>query len=251
MYSCSQNSRHFWNRYNIVWRFPCEPSSGRTVLTRAVHSVRVLSVHTQSATGHAILSVYRILKTCPREILLRVQLRQLASFYVILVMHLDDRQWLSAIFFHTQEAPCIPVVCTHTTPLPLPLPHLCAGTFSCLRDIRKEPDMQCTTNKVISRRTCEPLLPWKRSQYYIHCVFAALVIQHAQRTRRIILSCVVCLAVPYFSTFSLSQTARFSENVFWLSLQLLSETFLILRRIQGDITLKTSLCIASFIFVRY
>jgi hypothetical protein len=30
----------------------------------------------------------------------------------------------------------------------------------------------------------------------------AVVIQHAKRTRRIILSSVVCLAVPYFSTLS-------------------------------------------------
>jgi hypothetical protein len=32
------------------------------------------------------------------------------------------------------------------------------------------------------------------------CVFAAVVNQHAKRVRRIILSSVACLAVPYFST---------------------------------------------------
>jgi hypothetical protein len=33
-------------------------------------------------------------------------------------------------------------------------------------------------------------------------VSVALVIQHAQRMRRIILSSVACLALPYFSTLS-------------------------------------------------
>ena len=33
-------------------------------------------------------------------------------------------------------------------------------------------------------------------------MFVALVIQHAKRMRRIILSYVACLAVPYFSTLS-------------------------------------------------
>jgi hypothetical protein len=35
---------------------------------------------------------------------------------------------------------------------------------------------------------------------YSQCVTVALVIQHARRMRRIILSSVACLAVPYFST---------------------------------------------------
>ena len=34
------------------------------------------------------------------------------------------------------------------------------------------------------------------------CVFIALVTQNAMRIRRIILSSVVCLALPYFSTLS-------------------------------------------------
>ena len=35
---------------------------------------------------------------------------------------------------------------------------------------------------------------------YSECVYAALVIQHAMRMRRIILSSAACPAVPYFST---------------------------------------------------
>ena len=37
---------------------------------------------------------------------------------------------------------------------------------------------------------------------YSECVFVALVIQHAERMRLIILSSVACLALPYFSTLS-------------------------------------------------
>jgi hypothetical protein len=37
---------------------------------------------------------------------------------------------------------------------------------------------------------------------YYECVSVALVIQQAKRMRRIILSYVACLAVPYFSTLS-------------------------------------------------
>jgi hypothetical protein len=40
---------------------------------------------------------------------------------------------------------------------------------------------------------------------YSGCVVAALVIQHAMRMRRIILSSVAYLAVPYFSTLSLER----------------------------------------------
>jgi len=37
---------------------------------------------------------------------------------------------------------------------------------------------------------------------YSECVSVALVIQHATRIRRIVLSVVSCVAVPYFSTRS-------------------------------------------------
>jgi hypothetical protein len=37
---------------------------------------------------------------------------------------------------------------------------------------------------------------------YTECVSVALVIQHAKRMRRIILSPVACLTVPYFSTLT-------------------------------------------------
>jgi hypothetical protein len=84
---------------------------------------------------------------------------------------------------------------------------------------------------------------------YCECVSVTLVIQHAKRMRRIVLLSVVCLALPYFSTLShkLHDFGKKFLNikyVFWFFLQLLSETFLILRRIQRDIIINVhrSLC---------
>ena len=68
-------------------------------------------------------------------------------------------------------------------------------------------------------------------------VSVSLVIQHAKRMRRIILSSVDCLAVPYFSTLShkrhgFGKKLLNMKCVFWFSLRLLCETFVILRKIQ-------------------
>ena len=82
---------------------------------------------------------------------------------------------------------------------------------------------------------------------YFNCVFVASGIQHAKLMSPIILWSVACLAVPYFSHYLINGTIF--ENmllkikcVFWFSLQLLSETFLLLRRTERDIVVNVHSC---------
>ena len=72
-------------------------------------------------------------------------------------------------------------------------------------------------------------------------MFVTLGIQHAMRIRRIILLSVVCLALSHSSTLSHKRhefrKKYYTKCVFWFSLQLFSEIFLILRNVQRDIIL--------------
>jgi hypothetical protein len=66
-------------------------------------------------------------------------------------------------------------------------------------------------------------------------VFVALVIQHAMRMHRNMLSSVAYLGLPYYFTLSrkghkLRTNIIEHKSLFWFSLQILSETFSILRR---------------------
>ena len=76
---------------------------------------------------------------------------------------------------------------------------------------------------------------------YSKCAPVVIFIQHAKRMRPVILSSVVYLALPCVSTLSpkwhdFRKKNCWSRNTFfWFSLQLFSEIFLILRRIQWDI----------------
>jgi hypothetical protein len=62
-------------------------------------------------------------------------------------------------------------------------------------------DRQCTYKCNSKKRSRNRCCCGKAVRIYMS-VFVALVIQHAKRMRRIILSSVTCLAVPYFSSLS-------------------------------------------------
>ena len=82
------------------------------------------------------------------------------------------------------------------------------------------------------------------------CVPAAVFILHAKSMRRIILSSVACLAVPYFSPFSYKEHNLKKKKTYRIShvcYEILTTFFLVLRIIQRDINIRRSPCIASVI----
>ena len=94
-----------------------------------------------------------------------------------------------------------------------------------------------------------------RARAFMH---VALLIQHATCMCHIVMSFVARLAPPYFLTLSHKWHDFWKKsygmyNLFWFSLQLLSKTFLILRRIQQDIVInvKLSLCKVPIILVGF
>jgi len=72
---------------------------------------------------------------------------------------------------------------------------MCIGEETVLNESCDQQDRQCTYNiQELSRSHCcsgKAIIIT-----YLECVFIALVIHHAMRTRRVILSSVACLAVP-------------------------------------------------------
>jgi hypothetical protein len=88
-----------------------------------------------------------------------------------------------------------------------------------------EQDRQCTYKRNIEAHSCNHFCCGKAiSITYSERVSVALVIQHAKRMRRIILSSVTCLALPHFSTLcykrhDFRKKLLNMKYVFWFSLQ--------------------------------
>ena len=89
----------------------------------------------------------------------------------------------------------------------------------------------------------QPLSQWTNNAYYIFwarvCVWVALIIQHATRVRHIVIcglsGCTVFFHIISWTVMCRKQKLMNIKCVFWFSLQLLSETFLILRRNERDV----------------
>jgi hypothetical protein len=89
---------------------------------------------------------------------------------------------------------------------------------------------------------------------YSACVSVALLIQHAKRMRRIILSSVVCLALPYLSTLShkwYGFRKGIIEHKMCVSFRLKHLSFY--KRIEPDIivNLRRFSCEVAIILVRF
>jgi hypothetical protein len=127
----------------------------------------------------------------------------------------------------------------------------------------KERNVEKTDNvriNVILRRVRFIIFAAEKQEvlHILESVSAALIIQHAKCMGRIILSFVACTAVLYSSTSGINDTnlGKCSLNtkcVLWFSAQLLSQTFLILKRIQRDsiTNVHRSSCLVTFILLRY
>ena len=74
-------------------------------------------------------------------------------------------------------------------------------------------DRQCTYNVTLKRNHC-CLGRATSIKYYRSVSYFSSFIRHTKRMRRIILSYVACLAIPYFFHM-ISYTTRFSENNLW------------------------------------
>jgi len=88
------------------------------------------------------------------------------------------------------------------------------------------------------------------------CVCVVLCIQHSKRVCRVILSSFAGLAVQHFF-FTLAHKLHYfrkkviERKMFWFFVQILPETFLILRRMQRDINLHSFSCKVPVILVRF
>ena len=115
--------------------------------------------------------------------------------------------------------------------------------------IRINKNRQCMNNVTFSLVRVT-VFTVEKQWLFLVCVFVALVIQHAKLLHRITLSCVACLALPYFSTLP-HKWQNFRKKRFWFSLLLLSQTFLIIRRILRDMIIAHRSSRVSVILVMF
>jgi hypothetical protein len=102
---------------------------------------------------------------------------------------------------------------------------------------------QCTYKRKAEARFCNHFFCGKAvSITHFECLFEALVNQHAMRMRHIVICCLSGFTIVFHIIL---QQARFTKRrlsniicAFGLSLQLLSESFLILGRIKRNIVLN-------------
>jgi len=94
----------------------------------------------------------------------------------------------------------------------------------------------CKHKHYIEARSCKTLLQWTSDKYYIVCVCVALVIQHAMSICHVVI-CGLPYSTIFFphylkhgTIFGKKKMLLNTKRVFWFSLQLLSQTFFILRR---------------------
>jgi len=133
---------------------------------------------------------------------------------------------------------------------------ICPSYVIATKNINKTGSARVSNIEALSRNHCSRGRAIRIKYHECVCIYP-LFIRHAVRMRLFISSSLVCLALPYFATLSHKQK-DFRKKlftikcVFWVSIQLLVETFLILRRIQRNITnIRKSSCKLPVICVRF
>jgi hypothetical protein len=109
--------------------------------------------------------------------------------------------------------------------------------YQILSGLKKE--KQCTYKRNIQAHSRNHFSRGKAIRIsYSECVSVPLNIQHAKRTRRIVLLSMACPGLTNFPRNFINGTIVGQKWVFWFSLQILCAKFLLLTRIKGDITIN-------------